>query len=210
MSAPHSPAIDTSSRSAETLQDISLGSLPSFSSPGGNKLRVPSTSSQATAFSNPPTHSSPQTASFSRRKTDDLHSTPLRRSTFSKADEDGNATVADETTGNGDMLDSSVRDGKVDALATPMPNRTSGKRKSGKAGSSLTLRDQEKVGSASWLRSFVVRPVGGCKCKACASLETCCGRIPGGLMPYDRGSFILISVLPSTSTVSRKRTSTSN
>ena len=144
MSGPQSPPIDTSSRSTETLQDISLGSLPSFSSPANSKLRVPSASSQATAFSNPPAHSSsPQSASFTRRKADDINSTPLRRSTFSKMDEDG--TIADETTGNGDMLDTPVREGKADALSTPIPNRTSSKRKPGKVGSSLTLRDQEKV-----------------------------------------------------------------
>lgn len=147
MSGPQSPAIDTSSRSAETLQDISLGSLPSFSSPANTKLRVPSTSSQATAFSNPPAlASSPQSTSFTRRKADETSATPFtRRTTFSKPDED---SYLEEVTGfgNGDVLNTPIREGKADALSTPMPNRASSKRKSGKVGSSLTLRDQEKVG----------------------------------------------------------------
>jgi hypothetical protein len=111
---------------------------------------VPSASSQATAFSNPPAHSSPPSTSFTRRKTDDINSTPLRRATFSKVDEEGG--LADETTGNGDILDTPVREGKGDALSTPMQNRASSKRKTGKVGSSLTLRDQEKVSTRFPLR----------------------------------------------------------
>lgn len=127
-----SPHTDSSIQTGLTLQDLSLGSLPSFSTPA--KYRVPSTASGTTALT-----PSPGT-NLLRRKTEDSISALNRRTTFSKAtndDDDDDAEV--------DVLDTPNRDG---AIETPMLNRTSSKRKSApgaKGTSNLTLRDQEKV-----------------------------------------------------------------
>ncbi|KAH8114261.1 hypothetical protein DFH11DRAFT_1877990 [Phellopilus nigrolimitatus] len=139
MSAALNARADSSSQSGLTLQDLSLGSLASFSTPA--KYRVPSTSSGTTAPSSAPLNTpSPSGTHFSRRRTDDTTTPVTKRLAFSKLgddDEDDDRDVLD-TPGNG----------KLEATGTPMPNRLSSKRKSGTVGakgsSNLTLRDQEK------------------------------------------------------------------
>ena len=144
---PHSLG-DSSAQSGLTLQDISLGSLPSFSTPG--KFRIPSTSSVTTApSSNPVSTPSPGT-SLTRRRPDETPISTGRRLTFSKQSND-----EEEYDGDADILD------KVEVMATPMPNRlSSGKRKSGvgsKGTTNLTLRDQEKVCLTVRLQSHVTQ-----------------------------------------------------
>ena len=136
---------DSSLQSSGTLQDLSLGSLASFSSPA--RFRVPSASSGTTAPSSVQvsTPSPPSAHHFTRRKVDDGSTPNSKRLAFSKSLGDDDA----EDTEGGDVLDTPAREGKADNTNTPMPNRISSKRKSGangaKGGSNLTLRDQEKV-----------------------------------------------------------------
>jgi len=148
MSAALNGRADASNQSSGILQDLSLGSLGSFTSPA--RFRVPSASSGTSAPSSAPISTpSPPSGFITRRKTDEFlpGTTPTsKRLAFSKPeslDED------DEP----DLLETPAHDPKADAGSTPMPNRGNGKRKSSaaggggssKPGSNLTLRDQEKV-----------------------------------------------------------------
>ena len=137
------PRADSSTQSGLTLQDLSLGSFGSISTPA--KLRIPSASSGTTAASSAPlgTPSPPNTHITRRSRVDDA-GTPLskRLASFSK-------NVDEDYDEGGDVLDTPAREAK-DELTTPAPNRLSAKRKSSnvngaKGSSNLTLRDQEKV-----------------------------------------------------------------
>lgn len=136
---------DSSTQSGLTLQDISLGSFGSISTPA--KLRVPSTSSGTTAASSAPlgTPSPPSLHVTRRNKLDTDAGTPLskRLASFSRH-------VEDDYEDGDDVLDTPARENKGGDLTTPATNRLSSKRKSSnannaKGSSNLTLRDQEKV-----------------------------------------------------------------
>ena len=140
MSGALSPQTDSSIQTGLTLQDLSLGSLPSFSTPA--KYRVPSTASGTTALSSTALTPSPG-SSLLRKKTEESVSSVGKRLAFSKQSNDGDDDDADV-----DILDTPNRDGKVDGIETPAPNRTKRKSAPGTKGTSnLTLRDQEKVSS---------------------------------------------------------------
>lgn len=136
---------DSSTQSGLTLQDLSLGSFGSISTPA--KLRVPSTSSGTTAASSAPlgTPSPPSLHVTRRNKLDNDAGTPLskRLASFSRH-------VEDDYEDGDDVLDTPARENKGGDLTTPATNRLSSKRKSSnannaKGSSNLTLRDQEKV-----------------------------------------------------------------
>lgn len=136
---------DSSTQSGLTLQDLSLGSFGSISTPA--KLRVPSTSSGTTAASSAPlgTPSPPSLHVTRRNKLDTDAGTPLskRLASFSRH-------VEDDYEDGDDVLDTPARENKGGDLTTPATNRLSSKRKSSnannaKGSSNLTLRDQEKV-----------------------------------------------------------------
>ncbi|EJD06171.1 uncharacterized protein FOMMEDRAFT_78216 [Fomitiporia mediterranea MF3/22] len=123
-----------------TLQDLSLGSLPSFSTPA--KYRIPSTSSGTTAPSSNALSTPSPGASLTQSRTDGtLASTTSKRLAFSKLtnDEDEEERDAEVPRTPGEV--------KGELMATPMPSRLSTKQKSGsgaKGATNLTLRDQEK------------------------------------------------------------------
>jgi hypothetical protein len=127
-------------------QDISLGSLGSFSTtPARPGLRVPSASSRTTAQSSAPisTPSPPTTSAIPRRKVDD-HPTSLssRLSILNHDDE------ADD--GIGDVLDSPALGKKKWGNASETPGAVTRSKRPKTAtstgkGTTLTLRDQEKV-----------------------------------------------------------------
>ncbi|KAG6375738.1 hypothetical protein JVT61DRAFT_2584 [Boletus reticuloceps] len=122
MSATLNARADSSSQSAMTLPDLSLGSLVSGISTPGRNNRVPSISSQTTAPSSAPlsTPSPPEHVPTSVRKRVDDPGSALRRLAISGHEE------GDEAGEGGDILD------------------TPGHKWGGNKGVTLTLRDQEK------------------------------------------------------------------
>lgn len=130
MSAALNINADSSSQSQLTLQDLSLGSLPSlspgFSTPGRSS-RIPSgTTAASSALVNTP---SPGSVSASRRL--------------------GFSRTIDDQDEDGSIVETPGRFTK-DVTGTPGP--LSSKRKSAAKGSSnLTLRDQEKVRLTSFM-----------------------------------------------------------
>ncbi|KAG6331744.1 hypothetical protein ID866_7347 [Astraeus odoratus] len=134
---------DSSSHSATTLPDISLGSLVSGISTPGRALRAPSVASQTTAPSSAPLSTpSPPVAD---------HATPGLRKRLGmvalsgRDDDDGideGGGEVDGGGGGGGFLDTPV--GKHDGPDTPVARRRArGNAPAGK-GVTLTLRDQEK------------------------------------------------------------------
>lgn len=151
MSAALNARADSSSQSAMTLPDLSLGSLVSGISTPGRNHRVPSVSSQTTALSSAPlsTPSPPEHVPVSIRKRVDEPGSALRRLAIS-GHEDG-----DETGEGGDFLDTPGHKWG-DGPDTPVANRKRSRATpSGNKGVTLTLRDQEKV-------SFLVRRYCSC------------------------------------------------
>ncbi|KAF9239071.1 microtubule associated-domain-containing protein, partial [Melanogaster broomeanus] len=141
MSTALNTRADSSSQSAMTLPDLSLGSLVSGISTPGRALRVPSISSQTTAPSSAPisTPSPPDHGSVNPRKRLEEPGSGLRRFGLSNRNEE---TEAGD--GDGDnFLDTPVQkwgDGPETPVAggRKRPRGTPGK------GVTLTLRDQEK------------------------------------------------------------------
>lgn len=142
MSAALNARADSSSQSAMTLPDLSLGSLVSGISTPGRNNRVPSISSQTTALSSAPlsTPSPPeQQVPASVRKRIDEPGSALRRLAISGHDD------GDETGEGGDFLDTPGHKWG-DGPDTPVANRKRTRATpSGNKGVTLTLRDQEKV-----------------------------------------------------------------
>jgi len=151
MSAALNARADSSSQSAMTLPDLSLGSLVSGISTPGRNRRVPSISSQTTAPSSAPlsTPSLPEHAAASVRKCADEPGSALRRLAIS-SHEDG-----DEAGDGGDFLDTPGHKWG-DGPGTPIANRKRTRATpSGSKGVTLTLRDQEKV-------KFLICPLCAC------------------------------------------------
>lgn len=141
MSAALNSRADSSSQSAMTLPDLSLGSLVSGISTPGRNHRVPSVSSQTTALSSapistpsPPDHHAP----VSLRKRTDEPGSALKRLVMSGHDD------GDDAGEGGDFLDTPGH--KWDGPDTPVANRKRARATpGGNKGVTLTLRDQEKV-----------------------------------------------------------------
>ncbi|KAG8219163.1 hypothetical protein J3R82DRAFT_4931 [Butyriboletus roseoflavus] len=140
MSAALDARADSSSQSAMTLPDLSLGSLVSGISTPGRNHRVPSISSQTTAPSSAPlsTPSPPEQVPVSLRKRVDEPGSALRRLAVSGHEE------GDDIGDGGDFLDTPGHKWG-DGPDTPVANRKRTRATpSGNKGVTLTLRDQEK------------------------------------------------------------------
>jgi hypothetical protein len=138
MSAALNARGDSSSHSAMTLPDLSLGSL--VSTPGRN-FRIPSVSSQTTALSSAPvsTPSPPEHGSLNLRKRLDEPGSALRRLGLSSHESEN------ENGDGGDFLDTPAQKWG-DGPETPMAGRKRSRATPGGGkGVTLTLRDQEKV-----------------------------------------------------------------
>ncbi|KAF8129354.1 hypothetical protein EV363DRAFT_1584743 [Boletus edulis] len=140
MSATLNARADSSSQSAMSLPDLSLGSLVSGISTPGRNNRVPSISSQTTAPSSAPlsTPSPPEHVPTSVRKRVDDPGSALRRLAISGHEE------GDEAGEGGDILDTPGHKWG-DGPDTPGANRKRSRATpGGNKGVTLTLRDQEK------------------------------------------------------------------
>ncbi|KAN0073860.1 hypothetical protein V8E55_012114 [Tylopilus felleus] len=140
MSAALNARADSSSQSAMSLPDLSLGSFVSGISTPGRNHRVPSVSSQTTAPSSAPlsTPSPPEHVSASVRKRVDDSGSALRRLAVSGHEE------GDEAAEGGDFLDTPGHKWG-DGPDTPVANRKRSRATPGaNKGVTLTLRDQEK------------------------------------------------------------------
>ncbi|KAH8104253.1 hypothetical protein DFH11DRAFT_1749366, partial [Phellopilus nigrolimitatus] len=130
MSAALNARAESSSQSGLTLQDLSLGSLASFSTPA--KYRVPSTSFGTTAPSSAPLNTpSPSGTHFSHRRTDKTTTPVTKRLAFSKLGDD-------DENDDRDVLDT-PGNGKLEATGTPVTYRLSSKLKSGTVGTKGAL-----------------------------------------------------------------------
>jgi hypothetical protein len=144
-------AADTSTQSAGTHPDLSLGSInsSSFSTPAKHPLRVPSASSATTAASSIPIATPSPTASplISRSKSDGPSISRKEREKIGISFASGSPPPSTD----GDLLDTPGGEKRWgDNAETPVASRT--KRSSrtsagGSKGVTLTLRDQEKVSS---------------------------------------------------------------
>ncbi|OBZ75317.1 Anucleate primary sterigmata protein B [Grifola frondosa] len=141
MSAALNARADTSTQSLGTQPDLSLGSFASgFSTPARN-IRLPSTSTQATAVSSAPLSTpSPSngSASYIKRRVDEAASAPKRFGLSGHLDESEDVDA--------DVLDTPGREKRWgDATDTPAAGRVQRTHATGsKGGLNLTLRDQEK------------------------------------------------------------------
>lgn len=130
MSAALNARADTSTQSAGTVPDISLGSFTSTFSTPARPLRIPSTSTATTAVS--------PSGSFAKRRAEEA--TPISKRFVRDGDDDDH---------DGDVLDTpdGRKEGKwADVSEVAAPGRPTRTRSAGaKGGVNLTLRDQEKV-----------------------------------------------------------------
>ncbi|KAI9069427.1 hypothetical protein FKP32DRAFT_1640799 [Trametes sanguinea] len=141
MSAALDARADTSTQSAGTVPDISLGSFNSTFSTPARSLRIPSASTGITAVSSRPS-SPPNGTSFAKKRAEEA--TPVAKRFGSHEDEGETREEHD-----GDVLDTpdgrEKRWGEVSTISAPgRPKRTRSAGTGGKGGLNLTLRDQEK------------------------------------------------------------------
>lgn len=154
MSALHG---DISTTSSGTHPEISLGSLASEFSTPGRHLRIPSASSRSTAQSSTTiaTPSPPSSSNLTSRRKTDFGGFSSRLTASSTRDtglgEDGEGEGDD----GGDLLDTPAVDKKRYGEDAETPMKGAGAKRgvrpsaAGNKGVTLTLRDQEKVGSTS-------------------------------------------------------------